>query len=115
MLMVSLSKTLNGYGVFSDGEEVGVIEYKDFWDGMPYLSLMKIIPGFRNNGVGTKALKLFESEMKSAGHGAVLLSTQSDEGAQHFYRKAGYSECGCLILENSPFKQAMELFFFFFL
>ncbi len=63
--MVSLSKTLNGYGVFSDGEDVGVIEYKDFWDGMPYLSLMKIIPGFRNNGVGTKALKLFESEMKS--------------------------------------------------
>ena len=36
--MVSLSKTLNGYGVFSDGEDVGVIEYKDFWDGMPYLS-----------------------------------------------------------------------------
>lgn len=85
--MVSLSKTLNGYGVFSDGEEVGVIEYKDFWDGMPYLSLMKIIPGFRNNGVGTKALKLFESEMKSAGHRAVLLSTQSDEGAQHFTAK----------------------------
>jgi len=101
--MVSLSKTLNGYGVFSDGEDVGVIEYKDFWDGMPYLSLMKIIPGFRNKGVGTKALKLFESEMKSAGHRAVL--------PQHFYRKAGYSECGCLILENSPFKQAMELFF----
>ena len=37
--------------------------------------------------------------MSRAGHGMVLVSTQSDEPAQHFYRKLGYRDCGCLPLD----------------
>lgn len=31
-----------------------------------------------------------------------MTSTQSDETAQHFYRKLGYVESGSLLFENEP-------------
>ena len=37
-------------------------------------------------------------------------STQVDEQAQHFYRKLGYKDNGCLILDNTPFEQPLEIF-----
>ncbi len=109
--MVELKESKKGYEIYSDGVKVGVIEYKDFWNGMPYLSLIKLLPEFRRRGIGKEALRLFETEMKKRGEKAVLLSTQVDEEAQHFYRKTGYKECGCIILEDTPFSQAMEMFF----
>ena len=111
MAVVKLNKSANGYEIISDGLEVGVIEYKAFWDGMPYLSLIKLLPEYRRKGIGRQAMQLFETEMKRAGNKALLLSTQSDEDAQHFYRKLGYKECGSLILENTPFAQPTEMFF----
>ena len=109
--MVKLNKSANGYEIISDGLKVGVMEYKAFWDGMPYLSLIKLLPEYRRKGIGRTAMSLFEVEMKRAGNKAILLSTQADEEAQHFYRKIGYKECGSLILENTPFSQPMEMFF----
>ena len=109
--MVKLNKSTNGYEIISDDLKVGVIEYKDFWKGMPYLSLIKLAPEYRRKGIGRTAMRLFEDEMRTCGNKAVLLSTQADEEAQHFYRKIGYKECGSLILENTPFSQPMEMFF----
>ncbi|MDE6585946.1 MAG: GNAT family N-acetyltransferase [Clostridia bacterium] len=109
--MIKLEEKQNGYNVLSDLVKVGVIEYKDFWDGMPYISLIKIDDGYRRKGIGAKAMQLFEEEMRGKGEKAILVSTQVDEQAQNFYRKIGYTECGCLILENTPFKQPMEMFF----
>lgn len=34
--------------------------------------------------------------------GMVLTSTLSSEGAQHFYRKRGYVDCGSLLLPGEP-------------
>ena len=109
--MVELIKMQNGYKIFFDGIEAGLIEYKDFWKSMPYLSLIKLLPGFRRKGIGKEAMRLFEAEMKRAGNKAILLSTRVDEEAQFFYRKIGYRECGSLILEDTPLSQPMEMFF----
>ena len=49
--------------------------------------------------------------MKSKGHGMVMTSTQTDENAQHFYRKLGYKDSGGLILNISGYEQPMEMFF----
>ena len=103
--MVELIKMQNGYKIFFDGIKAGLIEYKDFWKSMPYLSLIKLLPGFRRKGIGKEAMRLFESEMKRAGNKAILLSTRV------FYRKIGYRECGSLILEDTPLSQPMEMFF----
>lgn len=109
--MTELKISKNGYDIFSDGEKVGVIEFKDFWKDMPYLSLIKLQPEYRRKGIGKEALRIFEDEMRKKGNKAILLSTQVDEEAQHFYRKTGYKECGCLILEDTPLSQPMEMFF----
>lgn len=53
----------------------------------------------------------WENEMKLLGYIAVMTSTNSDEQAQHFYRKLGYKDCGCLILDMPKMEQPTELFF----
>ena len=110
--MVELKSTAsNSYAVLCDGKTAGIIVYKSFWEGMPYLSLLRIDAEYRRQGVGKEAMRLFESAMKEAGCKSILTSTRSDECAQNFYRKTGYKECGCLILENTPQNQPMEMFF----
>lgn len=100
-----------GFKIICGGAEAGVMEYKDFWEGMPYLSLIKILPEYRGKGIGTQAVGLLEKLLKERGCKALLTSTRADEQAQHFYRKLNFDECGCLILEKTPLSQPAELFF----
>jgi hypothetical protein len=48
--------------------------------------------------------------MREQGHKVIMTSTQVDEDAQHFYRKLGYVDKGCLFLDNTPYEQPQELF-----
>ena len=52
----------------------------------------------------------WEDEMRGLGYKMVMTSTQADEQAQHFYRKLGYVDRGCLVLDGTPFEQAQEIF-----
>jgi len=51
----------------------------------------------------------WENEMRELGYNMVMTSTQADEQAQHFYRKLGYIDRGCLILDNTLFEQPQEI------
>ena len=53
----------------------------------------------------------WENDMKSKGFDLLLLSTRSDEDAQHFYRKLGYKDCGCIMIDIGKYAQPGELFF----
>ncbi len=97
----------SGFIIFDGAKPIGVMAFNRFWDELPFLSLIKILPEYRRCGYGREAMSLFEEELKLRGFGALLVSTQTDEDAQHFYRSTGYRECGCLVLENQP----MEMFF----
>lgn len=90
---------------------VGVMRYNLFWDSVPFLTMLYLSEPHRRRGYGGAALAAWEEEMRAAGHAAVLTSTQSDEEAQHFYRKKGYRDAGCLILDGTPLAQPAELFF----
>ncbi len=100
-----------GFTIFNKTEPIGIIAYNDFWDELPFLNLIKILPEYRRCGFGARAMELFEDELKKSGYHSLLVSTQTDEEAQCFYRKIGYSECGCLVLNDEPLKQPMEMFF----
>ena len=52
----------------------------------------------------------WENDMKSQVYGMLLTSTQVDEEAQHFYRKLGYKDCGCLVIDVPGYEQPMEMF-----
>lgn len=99
-----------GYVIWDGNERVGLMHYSVLWDNLPFLNLIHVKKEYRNNGFATKAMKLWEEDMKSQGYKMVLISTQVDECAQHLYRKIGYVECGALLMNNTPFEQSMEMF-----
>ena len=49
--------------------------------------------------------------MRAAGWPIVMTSIPTDDAAQHFYRKMGYKDPGCLVLDLEPYAQPMEIFF----
>ena len=94
-----------------NGVPVGVLRYNLFWDGIPFLTLLYLAEDARGKGYGSRSLAQWENEMRALGFPCVMTSTQSDEAAQHFYRKCGYRDAGCLILDIEPLRQPAEIFF----
>ncbi len=99
-----------GYVLCSDGIPVGLMHYSVLWDNLPFLNLLFLTAEYRGRGCGRRAMAYWEREMAALGYRMVLVSTQVDEDAQFFYRKLGYRECGCLVLNDCPLMQPMEMF-----
>ena len=99
-----------GYVISGDGKPAGVMRYNLFWDSIPFLTLIHLEACCRGQGFGRQAVLLWENEMRGLGYKMVMTSTQVNEDAQHFYRKLGYKDKGCLLLDNTPFEQPQELF-----
>lgn len=85
-----------------DGSHIGWMRYGYFWDNTPFMNLIWVDEPFRGTGIGKKVVQFWEEQMKQNGFEMVMTSTQADEGAQHFYRKLGYQDAGCLILDTQP-------------
>jgi len=73
---------------------IGWLRYNLFWDNIPFMNLIYLLEKYRRNKMGKKLVNYWENEMKEKGYKNVLTSTQSNEEAQHFYRKMGYKEIG---------------------
>ena len=102
--------TKTGYIIWTDNIRAGLMHYSVLWDSLPFLNLIFVKETHRNKGIESKAMKLWEEDMKEQGYKMVLVSTQVDEDAQHLYRKLGYIECGALLMNGTPFEQPMEMF-----
>ncbi|MBN1777247.1 MAG: GNAT family N-acetyltransferase [Clostridiales bacterium] len=98
------------YLLKDDDTVVGVMRYNLFWDSIPFLTLIYLDECARGKGYGRLALQKWEEEMRVLGHRLVMTSTQADEDAQHFYRKLGYQDAGCLLLDAPTHRQPTELF-----
>ncbi len=81
---------------------MGWLRFGWFWDSLPFMNLLFILPRYRRQGVGKKLVACWEAQMKILGHRQVLTSTQADEEAQHFYRNLGYHDAGTLHLTGQP-------------
>ncbi len=86
---------------------IGWLRFGLFWDNIPFMNMLFILDAYRGQGNGTKLVSFWEKEMAKEGYRQVLTSTQSNEQAQFFYRKIGYTECGALLLPKEP----LEMFF----
>lgn len=73
-----------------------------FLGSYPVMNMLWVDTSFRNKGVGKKAVLFWEEEMKKKGFKLVMTSTLASEEGQHFYRKLGYRDSGCLLLEGEP-------------
>lgn len=81
---------------------VGWLRFNLFWDNTPFMNMLYLLEEYRNNGCGTQLVAFWENAMRQSGYNMVLTSTQSNEDAQFFYRKRGYTDCGALMLPQEP-------------
>ena len=93
--------------MYQEDNFVGWLRFGLFWDNIPFMNMLYITDGYRGKGNGTELVSFWEREMAKENYGRVLTSTQSNETAQFFYRKIGYTDCGTLLLPNEP----SEIFF----
>lgn len=82
----------------ADHGVVGWLRWGMFWDQVPFMYLLHILEEHRGRGNGRALVAGWETHCRDAGHPLVLTSTQSDESAQHFYRRLGYADAGELRL-----------------
>ena len=99
-----------GYVLSLRGEPIGLLRYNLFWDNTPFCTLLFIESAHQRRGFGRALMAFWERDMKAQGYGMLLVSTQADESAQHFYRKLGYRDCGGFVLDIPGYAQPMELF-----
>ena len=93
--------------LFINGEYEGWLRFNLFWD-IPFMNLLFILEEQRGKGYGKKMVEFWECEMAKQGYKFVMTSTQSDEEAQFFYRRLGYTDRGALILPDEP----LEIIFY---
>lgn len=85
-----------------DREVVGFLRWGLFWDEIPFMNLLWVLPDRRGNGSGTALVAAWEVLHAAAGHALVLTSTMSNERSQDFYRRLGYVDTGALLLPDEP-------------
>ena len=92
------------YIVEESGKIIAWLRYNFFWDDIPFMNKLYFLEEYRKKGIGTKLVKYWEEDMKQKGYKSVLTSTQSNEEAQHFYRKIGYKEIGGFKYFDDPYE-----------
>jgi len=86
----------------SENKILGWLRFGFFWDSIPFMNMLFIEEAHRNKGIGKKLVQFWESEMQKQKYKLVMTSSQSNEEAQHFYRKLGYADAGSLTLPKEP-------------
>ena len=98
-----------GYVLTLDGEPVGLLRWSLFWDSIPFCNMLYVEARHRQKGLGRSLASHWEKDMRTQGYDLILTSTQSDEAAQHFWRRLGYCDCGGLTLPFPGHEQPLEL------
>jgi ribosomal protein S18 acetylase RimI-like enzyme len=85
-----------------DGTTAGCLRWGLFWDAIPFMNLLFVVPEQRGRRVGTTLVEEWEKSQLAAGRTLVLTSTVSAETSQHLYRRLGYVDTGALLLPDEP-------------
>ncbi len=88
------------------GRPVGWLRWGLFWDTVPFMNLIHVLPQHRGQGYARLMIEGWEDRCRARGSKLVMTSTLSDETAQHLYRRLGYRDCGCLLTPG----EALEIF-----
>jgi GNAT superfamily N-acetyltransferase len=86
---------------------VGWLRWGLFWDEVPFMNRLHVDEPRRGAGIGRLLVDEWERACSREGYDTVMTSTLSAESAQHFYRKLGYTDAGCLFLPG----ESAEIFF----
>lgn len=98
-----------GYVCVVDGKIIGILRFNLFWDSIPFCTMLRIADEYQGRGYGKSLMERWEQDMKVAGCGMLMTSTQVDEQAQHFYRRIGYKDTGGFAVDIPGYEQPLEL------
>ena len=86
---------LGRVAIAEEGETfLGWLRWNLFWDNTTFLNMLYLSEPHRGKGCGKALMQWWEAEMRKLGFSTVMTSTASDEYAQHFYQKLGYTAIG---------------------
>lgn len=81
------------------GEIVGFLRFSRFWGRVPYMEMIRVLPGHRRSGVGTALFLAWEDAMRGDGARLLMTSSECDESRpQDWHRRNGFSETGAIEL-----------------
>lgn len=109
--LIKKMNSQRAYIILDENNAIGIMRFNLFWDNTPFLTMIYINKDFQSKEYGRKAVEYWEEEMRNQGYNMAMTSTQVDEKEQYFYRKIGYKDCGCLVMDIPGSEQPMEMFF----
>ena len=81
-----------------NGKRVGYVRLEYLWSIVPYITLIRVLPEYRRQGIGKALLRFIETFLREAGHEALYSSSQADEPEpQAWHRHVGFVECGFIV------------------
>ncbi|MGO7215775.1 GNAT family N-acetyltransferase [Rhizobium ruizarguesonis] len=108
---VSRCVALGEYLVAREADEiVGFLRFSRFWGRVPYMEMVRVLPGHRRSGVGTALFLAWEEAMRGDGARLLMTSSECDESRpQDWHRRNGFSETGAIELPG--LQSVPEVFF----
>lgn len=88
--------------IFDNKRFAGWLRFNMFWNNTPFMNMLYILEEYREQGYGKRLTDYLEKDMRKNNFQTVLTSTLSNERAQFFYRKNGYTDCGSIKMPNEP-------------
>ena len=92
---ISCSFNSLNYGLLIDGKlssvSIGMIRH--WWEGTNYnIEEYFVLPELQGKGIGSRFMKMIESDVKKRGLSGIFLQTDNDKPSYKFYQKNGFSE-----------------------
>jgi GNAT superfamily N-acetyltransferase len=108
---VSRCVALGEYLVAREADEIaGFLRFSRFWGRVPYMEMIRVLPGHRRSGVGTALFLAWEEAMRGDGARLLMTSSECDESRpQDWHRRNGFSETGAIELPG--LQSVPEVFF----
>ncbi|RFB87741.1 GNAT family N-acetyltransferase [Rhizobium leguminosarum bv. trifolii] len=92
------------------GKIVGFLRFSRFWGRVPYMEMIRVLPGHRRSGVGTAMFLAWEAAMHGEGAHLLMTSSECDESRpQDWHRRNGFIEAGAIELPG--LQSVPEVFF----
>ncbi len=92
---ISCSFNSLNYGLLIDGNlsaiSIGMIRH--WWEGTNYnIEEFCVAPHIQNKGIGSRFMKMIESDIKKRGLSGIFLQTDNDKPSYRFYQKNSFNE-----------------------
>jgi GNAT superfamily N-acetyltransferase len=86
------------------GRHIGLLRYSLYCDWIPFIIFLFVLEDHRRTGVGSQLATFFERQMRRSRFKLAMVSSASAGTSQHFWRKMGYHDAGCLCVPHESFE-----------